>query len=96
MKVEGCWIHGLELSFTFVEEDMPHNCNLAIEVLVRGLDRCLSDWQGGAASGTPFPCHLWLQIDNCGGENKNVHVAKFAAMLAHRGCFPSVALSYLQ
>lgn len=96
MKVEGCWVHGWELSFNFVEEDMPHNCNLTIEVLMRALDRCLSDWQSGAASGTPFPCHLWLQMDNCSGENKNVHVAKFASMLVDRNMFRSVTTSYLQ
>ena len=95
MKVMGALAHGWELSMNFVEEDMPHNCNLVIEVLMRALDRIQTEWRA-AASGTAFPCNLWVQLDNAGGENKNVHVMKCFAYLVDAGVFRTAVASYMQ
>ncbi len=95
MKVVGCWVHARELSFNFVEEDSPVGSNVTIECLVRALDRLLAEWRS-AANGTDFPAHLWLQVDNAGGENKNIHIMKFLALLVDMGVFRSTVASYLQ
>ena len=61
MKVVGAWAHGCDLSFTFVEEDMPHNTNLTIDILMQSLSRILAR---AATQRTTLPCHLWVQMDN--------------------------------
>ena len=53
-------------------------------------------WQDTAAPGTAFPQHLWIQVDNAGGENKNTHICKLCAYLVDAGMFRSVVLSTLQ
>ena len=96
MKIVGAMAHGHDLSFNFVEEDMPHNNNLTAEVLMRTLTRLLGNWNKGAGPATPFPEHLWLQVDNCGGENKSGHICKLLAALVDLGIFRSAVASYLQ
>lgn len=100
MKVEGVWAHGRELAFNFLEEDVPQNTNVTIEVLTQALDRLLASAAPGAgpsaAPGTDFPAHLWVQMDNAGGENKNIHMSKWLAMLVDQGVFRSTVASYLQ
>jgi hypothetical protein len=41
------------------------------------------------------PAHLWIQADNCGGDNKNHVVLGFCAMLVGRGAFKTVQLNHL-
>ncbi len=104
MKCVGSWAHGWELSFSFAEEDVPHGSNVTIECLVRTLDRVLqlhmsaalgTDNATPAAPGTGFPANLWLQVDNAGGENKNIWISKFLAQLVDQGIFRSAVASYL-
>ena len=100
MKVVGSWAHGQELSSSFCEEDIRGGNNVTIEVLVQQLDRLLYDWvHSPPALGRgqhSRPKHLWIQVDNCGGDNKNSHICKFCATLVDRGVFLSVTLAYLQ
>ena len=60
------------------------------------LDSVRKSWQEIAAPGTVFPQHLWIQVDNAGGENKNTHICKLCAYLVDAGMFRSVVLSTLQ
>ena len=60
------------------------------------LDRIRKSWQTTAAPGTVFPQHLWIQVDNAGGENKNTIVCKMCAYLMDSGMFRSVVLATLQ
>ena len=86
MKVLGSWAHGQDLSFTVCEEDMRGGSNATIEVLMQQLDRILQKWNGtppALGRGTK-PKHLWVQMDNCGGDNKNTHICKFMALLVDR------------
>ena len=43
----------------------------------------------------PLPAHLWIQADNCGGDNKNHVVLGFCAMLVARGVFKTVQMNHL-
>ena len=90
MKVVGALAHGHEMSFNFVEENVPKGSNLIIEVLAQCLERILSQ------SLTAAPPHLWVQVDNAGGENKNQHVMRLLSVLVDRAVFRSCVLSFLQ
>ena len=90
MKVVGALAHGHEMSFNFVEENVPKGSTLTIEVLVQCLERVIGQ------SLTATPPNLWVQVDNCGGKNKNRHLLRFLSVLVDRGLFCSCALSFLQ
>ena len=90
MKVVGALAHGHEMSFNFVEENVPKGSTLTIEVLVQCLERVIGQ------SLTATPPNLWVQVDNCGGENKNRHLLRFLSVLVDRGIFRSCVLSFLQ
>ncbi len=90
MKVVGALAHGHDMSFNFVEENVPKGSNLTIEVLAQCLERIISQ------SLTATPPHLWVQCDNAGGENKNRHLLRFLGVLVDRGIFRSCALGFLQ
>ena len=97
MKVVGSWAHAQELSLAFCEDDIRGGSNVTIEVLVQQLDRLVYKWsQEPPALGRGKPKHLWVQMDNAGGDNKNSHLCKFMATLVDRGIFQSTVLSYLQ
>ena len=93
MKVEGVWTHGREMAFNFFEENVPHGANLTIDCLVNSLDRVLRFIRSGNGD---TPAHLWIQADNAGGENKNIHVLKFLGLLVDLGVFRSTVASFLQ
>ena len=64
----------------------PHDCNLVIEVLCQ----ILQDFRGH------IPSVLYLQMDNCGRENKNQYFLAFCALLVEKQIFKKVNTSYLQ
>ena len=78
------------MSFNSVEENVPKGSTLTIEVLVQCLERVIGQ------SLTATPPNLWVQVDNCGGENKNRHLLRFLSVLVDRGIFRSCVLSFLQ
>jgi hypothetical protein len=43
----------------------------------------------------PRPAHLWIQADNCGGDNKNHAVLAFCGFLVGRGVFKTAQLNHL-
>jgi hypothetical protein len=47
------------------------------------------------AAGKKFPEHLWIQVDNASGENKNQYVMSALATLVKNGVFKSVTLAFL-
>ena len=107
VKVVGCLAHGHEISFNFVEENVPKGSNLTIEILVRMLDRLLEESRRPLAAHSdegPYDCtqrralpvHLWVQCDNAGGENKNQWLLRFLAVLIDRGSFRTAVLAFLQ
>jgi hypothetical protein len=67
----------------------PADPNVTIEVLQRVLTD-LSNESGG-----PLPETLYLQLDNCGRENKNAAVMAYIGWLVNRKIFASVEVSFL-
>ena len=90
IKVVGALVHGHECAFNFVEEDVPKGANLTIEVIVGCLDRAVAD---SRRNRRPLATHLWIQMDNAGGEGKNQWLMRFWGLLVDRGCFRSCVLS---
>jgi hypothetical protein len=43
----------------------------------------------------PLPAHLWIQADNCGGDNKNHVIIAFCAMLVAKGVFRTAQVNTL-
>ena len=63
----------------------PHDPNLTINVLLRILLRNFSEM-----STTGLPAKLYVQMDNCGRENKNQMVFGFMALLVQQDIFTEV------
>ena len=93
LQLLGCWSHGHEISFNLREEDVPKGSNVIIEVILASLSRIL---ERSTEEGQAMPSHLWVQVDNAVGENKNQHVMRTLALLVDRGIFRSTVLSTLR
>jgi hypothetical protein len=84
----GALIHG-STPLAFVHDSrVPTGPNLIIEVLYRALVK---------AKFAKFPPLLYLQLDNCSGENKNHWVFEFCAKLVEARVFEEVcaAVQYI-
>ena len=75
-----------------IPNDQEHGCNMTITVLNRVLTDCFNPPDGQRAD---QPRHLWLQLDNCGGENKNHPVMAYCALLVAKGALDSVTVAFL-
>ena len=65
--------------------------NFTIECLMRTLEKVSHrDYDGGK-----LPPHLFLQLDNCTGSNKNKFVFGLCNLLVHFHSFESVTVSFL-
>ena len=81
----GAIVHG-DCSEGFLDYlQYPHDPNLTINVLLRLLVRRFRDL---AATGVPDK--LYVQLDNCGRENKNQWVLAFMALLVQEDIFKEV------
>ena len=65
-----------------------HDSNLSITVLLEALETRLKERQ-------MFPKKLYLQLDNCGRENKNQYVLAFLALLVEEEVFEEIELGFL-
>lgn len=63
----------------------PHDPNLTMNVLLRLL---VTKFQALSR----LPHKLYLQMDNCGRENKNKFVLAFLALIVHKGIFSEVSV----
>jgi hypothetical protein len=70
-------------------EHWSHGSDFVIQILVEYLTE-LKEQNNGAWPGT-----LYLQVDNCWKENKNVNMLCFLAMLVERGWFNEIYLDSL-
>ena len=73
--------HGSEGFLDFLQ--YSHDPNLTINVLLRIL-------VGRFRAVTSLPDKLFVQLDNCGRENKNQFVLAFLALLVQEGIFKEV------
>ena len=75
--------HGSEGFLDFLQ--YPHDPNLTINILLK----ILVGWFRDLAT-TSLPERLYIQLDNCGRENKNQFVLAFLALLVQQGVFVEV------
>ena len=80
--VTGAIVHGRGQHCYIDVKEFPHDSNLTIMVLLLILQR-YSDH---------LPKVLYLQLDNCGRENKNKYVFAFLCLLVELGVFEKVSL----
>ncbi len=76
--------HGSQGYLDFLQ--FPHDPNLTINVLLR-----LIIGRFKALAEAPLPDKLYVQLDNCGRENKNQFVLAFLALLVQEGIFKEVS-----
>ena len=83
--ITGAIVHGRG-QHCFVDlKEIPHDSNLTISVLLRVLQLYAPN----------IPKVLYLQLDNCGRENKNKYVLAFLCLLVELGVFDKVSITEL-
>ena len=75
--------HGSEGFLDFLQ--YPHDPNLTINILLKILVGRFRD-----LATTSLPERLYIQLDNCGRENKNQFVLAFLSLLVQQGVFAEV------
>ena len=69
-----------------------HGANMTCTILHEVLHQIISSTEKNKAK---RPQHLWIQADNCAGENKNNIVLAFCGWLVANGVFKTVQLNHL-
>jgi hypothetical protein len=64
--------------------------NFTLECIVRTLQKLGDDSVDGK-----LPPHLYIQLDNCSGDNKNYVVTGFLNLLVAKGVFETIEVGYL-
>ena len=83
--VTGVKVHSQNDAYCAVDYGQwPHDSNLTIAVLATVFDQY-----------TPLPKKLYLQMDNCGRENKNRFVISFLCYLVELKVFDEVKMGFL-
>ena len=81
----GVIVHGQRDAYGYFDlGQYPHDSNMTISILMNVLNAYET-----------LPPTLYLQLDNCGRENKNRFVLAFLSMLVERGIFRKVKLGFL-
>ena len=82
-------VDGTSAPYVYVgRENTAHDPNCTIEVIQRVL-------KSEEAKRGSLPKTLYLQLDNCTRENKNIAVSCFVSWLLERGIFERIEVSYL-
>ena len=84
IHVTGAIVHGQGAYGFFDMGEYRHDSNMTINVLVNILSMFPS-----------LPPTLYLQLDNCGRENKNRFIFSFCALLVKLGIFKKIKVSFL-
>jgi hypothetical protein len=93
--VTGVMIHGHyphRLVYTWLDNS-PSDSNVTITVLLDVLNRALNHRK---EKGLKMPEVLYLQLDNCGRENKNQYLLAIEHYLCYIGVFAKIKMSFLQ
>jgi len=93
LKLLGSLAHGYVGMFYFIEEDVTKGSALTIEALMTTIEESAKVAQ---ARGRELPHHLWIQLDNAAGENKNQFVFTALANLVHIAVFQTATLAFLR
>lgn len=81
----GAITHGQNSEGFLDFQQYPHDPNLTINVLLKLLLRNFTMMEA-----TGLPKKLYIQLDNCGRENKNQYVFAFLSLLVELGIFSEV------
>lgn len=84
VHLTGVIVHGHGAYGFFDMDEWPHNANITINVLLNVLSMHPS-----------LPPTLYLQLDNCGRDNKNRFLFAFCCLLVELGVFRKVKVSFL-
>ena len=84
----GVIAHGIGSWVYTMSDKWKSDANVTIEVLQRVLT-AIEQQRGG------LPSTLYVQMDNCGRENKNQWVLAYLSWLVQRGVFETIELSFL-
>jgi len=87
----GALVHGIGPWIYTMSHQFAADSNVTIEVL----QRVLTDLETELYKGRSFPPKLYLQMDNCVRENKNVAVLAYLSWLVQRRIFQQVFISFL-
>ena len=82
--IVGVLINGREFFVVTHRDHWKRTANVTLSILCQALKRLP----------TPLPRVLYLQLDNCISENKNITVFFFAALLVHLGIFDMVCVHF--
>lgn len=85
--ITGALVHGRQM-FAFLDlMQYPHDSNLTLNCLLRALV--------STASGGCLTRKLYIQLDNCGRENKNKYFLACMALLVKNAIVEEVLISFL-
>ena len=91
--ITGVIVHGyIHRLITWVD-NFPKDPNMSATILLETLKELQSMEEIKVQGG--LPRKLYLQLDNCGGENKNSFLMTFVAILVHFGVFEKIKVSFL-
>jgi hypothetical protein len=94
MKLLGSLAHGYVGCFWLLEEDVQRSGpDLTIESIMTTIEEARQTCE---SKGTPFPKHLWVQLDNTPSENKNRDVLKALSVLVGRSVLESATAGFLR
>ena len=93
LKLLGSLAHGIAACFYIIEEDVVKDSQLTVEALFTTIEESKREY---AKQGKSMPEHLWVQVDNAPGENKNQHVFTAVAGLVAKGVFKSATIAFLR
>ena len=88
-KLHGVIAHGIGSWLYAVPMNAGNGCNLTIETL----HRVLSDIKNARKG--QLPQTLYLQLDNCTGQNKNNYLMAYLSLLVEWGVFKEIEVGYL-
>jgi hypothetical protein len=91
-KVVGVIVHGVGHWVFVVPKTVRGGASQTCTILHSVLREVLETL---AREKRPTPAHLWIQADNCGGDNKNHAVLAFCGFLVGHGFFKTVQLNHL-
>ena len=85
VQVTGVLTHGHGAYVYLQYGQYPCDSNLTVTVLIKCLEQI-----------SPLPKVLYVQMDNCCGQNKNKYVLSFLAHLVQKGKFRKVCVQFLK
>jgi hypothetical protein len=84
------YFHGRKFFIYPKSKNIAGGTNWTLHCLMSSLEQLVKE-----SDGQPLPKTLFIQLDNCSGENKNKFVFAFLSSLVTKGMFDSIVVSFL-